>query len=142
MENIEIKFNEIEPLIFKKIRDQEGFIEYDLDNIIIALKNSLFTISIHNNNEVIAIGRVVGDGVTTFFLKDIIVIKKYRNKNYGNILLENILQRIYLQCCNNAYIGLMSTVGNEGFYEKFGFIKRPTAILGSGMVKYYGKNKK
>jgi len=33
----------------------------------------------------------------------------------------------------------MSTVGAEGFYEKFGFITRPNNHFGSGMVMYVEK---
>ena len=77
--------------------------------------------------------------LTFCFLKDIIVHPKFRNKGVGTIVVNTLLERIRLICCDHAYVGLMSTVGAEGFYEKFGFITRPNNHFGSGMVMYVEK---
>ena len=51
-------------------------------------------------------------------------------------MLDALIDRIREQCCDHAYVGLMSTPGKEQFYEGLGFIRRPTGGFGSGMVRF------
>ena len=53
--------------------------------------------------------------------------------------MRRLEQYIKETACDGAYIGLMSTPGQTEFYKKFGFIERPTAEFGPGMVKYHYK---
>lgn len=46
--------------------------------------------------------------------------------------MEALLRHIEARACENAYVGLMATPGTEGFYEEFGFIRRPAPGLGHG----------
>lgn len=48
--------------------------------------------------------------------------------------MENINQNLLET--DLAFVSLMSAPGKEGFYEKFGFTKRPDAERGSGMSQY------
>ena len=52
------------------------------------------------------------------------------------MLMESLLRYVNAAGCDGAYVGLMATPGTEGFYEKYGFIRRPTADLGHGMVQF------
>ena len=36
-------------------------------------------------------------------------------------------------------VNLMATPGNEGFYEKFGYVRRPNEEMGSGMVRWINR---
>ena len=116
-----------------------GFYLYPLEDIVSALGKDIVNVKVFFDNQLIGIGRVVGDGRIVFFLKDIIVHPKYRNKGVGTIVVNTLLERIQSICCDHSYVGLMSTVGTEGFYEKFGFITRPNNHFGSGMVMYVEK---
>ena len=104
-----------------------------------ALEQDVLDVKVFYEKQLVGIGRVVGDARIVFFLKDIIVHPKFRNKGVGTIVVNTLLERIRLICCDHAYVGLMSTVGAEGFYEKFGFITRPNNHFGSGMVMYVEK---
>lgn len=52
------------------------------------------------------------------------------------MLIEAMFNYIQQHACKMAYVGLMATPGTEEFYEKFGFIRRPTDGLGCGTVLY------
>lgn len=101
-----------------------------------AFKKNLYDIVIYENDEAIGMGRVLGDGLTVFFIKDIIVREDYRGRGFADIIMKNIMNYIYKNAEKNAYIGLMSTPGKENFYKKFGFIERPNDDYGSGMVMF------
>ena len=98
-----------------------------------AIKNSLHFVSVYNCQQIIGMGRVVGDSVLCFYLHDIIVDPAYRKKGIGTEIVTNLLTYIKKNACPNATILLMAHKGSEDFYRSFGFISRPNDIKGSGM---------
>ena len=100
------------------------------------LKNSLFTTEVRENGQAVGIARIVGDGRIVFFFKDIVVDPDRQGHGIGQMLMESLLRYVNAAGCDGAYVGLMATPGTEGFYEKYGFIRRPTADLGHGMIQF------
>ena len=64
------------------------------------------------------------------------VVPEYQSKKIGTIIMNNLLDKINEIRKENpslrVYLG--ASKGKEGFYEKFGFVKRVEAGLGSGMI--------
>ncbi|MBU5592474.1 GNAT family N-acetyltransferase [Clostridium sp. MSJ-4] len=120
--------------IYDSIRKYANMQQYKKNDIIEALKNTLYSVVIYDNKNPIAIGRVIGDGRIAFFIKDVVVHPDYRNKQIGMMVVNNLLDYIESCCCENPYIGLMAMPNTEGFYEKFGFIRRPNEGFGAGMI--------
>ena len=56
-----------------------------------ALKNSLNIWTAWNNDNMVGLARVVGDGVSIIYIQDILVLKKYQGKGIGSKLLELML---------------------------------------------------
>lgn len=102
------------------------------------LKKSVYTVIARQNNELLGMARVVGDGIYYFLIVDVIVKEEYRGQGIGSRLIENILDILRKKCTDNRKISiqLFSAKGREGFYEKFGFIKRPNDNLGCGMSMF------
>ncbi len=65
-----------------------------------------------------------------------VYLKNKSVSNKGNRYSIEILKYISEKGCYGAYIGLMSTIGKETFYKKYGFIERPNSNFGSGMIKF------
>ena len=74
---MEIK-NEVLPTEYVSLRNRSGMSKRYLEHAEKALKNSLFKIGIYEKNELIAFGRVAGDGYITFVVTDIMVDKDQR----------------------------------------------------------------
>lgn len=98
------------------------------------LLSSVYIITIRDRGKLVGLGRIVGDGIFTFFIVDIIILPKYQKIGLGYKVMDNIMDYLYLNASKNSYITLMSAIGKENFYKKFGFISRPNNIFGSGMV--------
>lgn len=120
--------------IYSYLRKYANMQQYEKDDIIIALKNTVYSVVIYDNENPIAIGRIVGDGRIAFFIKDVVVHPDYRKKNIGTMVINNLLDYINSCSCEHPYIGLMAMPHTEEFYEKFGFIRRPNESYGSGMI--------
>jgi GNAT superfamily N-acetyltransferase len=134
--HVRIETNNLSAEVFSTLRENKEFKKYKEKDIEIALTNTLFSVLIYMKGKPIGMGRIVGDDRIAFFIKDVVVIKEYRNNGFGKIIMEYLLAYINEKGCDGAYIGLMSTPNRESFYEKYGFIKRPTEGLGNGMVKF------
>lgn len=137
--DLEVKENALTPAIFSSLRPVEQFQVYQEADIEIALKNTLYSIVIYHQTRPIAMGRIIGDDRITFFIKDVAVLSDYQKKGIGNLIMKHLLSYIESKGSDYAYIGLMSTLSNEHFYEKLGFRKRPNNQQGHGMVKFLDK---
>ena len=100
-------------------------------------KNSCFAVSIYKNNEILAMGRVVGDGAY-FTIYDVVVDKTHQGKGLGSIIINVIINWYKTFKDDDTFLYLNASKGKEQFYEKFGFRARPNEEVGSGM-KWYNK---
>jgi GNAT superfamily N-acetyltransferase len=100
----------------------------------IAKENTLFGVTIYFDNKVIAMGRVIGDGVICFYLQDVIVHPKWQKNGIGNIVVEHLLSYIYKNAANNATIALLAAKGTENFYASIGFSTRSQLKKGEAMM--------
>ena len=64
------------------------------------------------------------------------VLPEYQGKHIGTGILNNLLEQINKYKEVNPYIRvyLGAAKGKEHFYEKLGFVSRPTDNLGPGMI--------
>lgn len=110
------------------------------ENLIVeeALKNTLYSLCVYDDDKLIGYGRIIGDKTIFLYIQDIMVIPEYQNKHIGTSIIENLLNQIkeYKKINPNIRTYLGAAKGKEHFYEKFGFISRPNEDLGAGMILY------
>ncbi len=120
-----------------KLRSLEGWRGVNEESMEKGLANSLYAVFVVWHKELIGTARVVGDGRTCFYIQDVIVKAGHRKVGLGTVMMKKIMNYICQNACSGAVVGLMATKGKEGFYEKFGFWKRPNEKFGSGMVQFW-----
>lgn len=88
------------------------------------------------------VARASGDGGYYLLLTDVIVHPDFQGKGYGRKLLESFMRFVHENTMHGetVMITLASAKGKEGFYEKFGFKKRPCENYGHGMSQWYTKD--
>ena len=93
--------------------------------------NALFSVLLINkkNEEIIGMGRIIGDGGTVFQICDMAVISKLQKQGGGTMIMNALMAFIQKQNVDRAYINLIADVNN--FYEKWGF--KPTEPESKGM---------
>ena len=103
-----------------------------------ALNNSLYTVMAVENGKTIGMGRIVGDGAGICYIQDFVVRPEYQGTSIGRKMMERLIAHVEELRMDQSemMLCLMCAKGREQFYEKFGFIGRPTENLGPGMIQY------
>jgi ribosomal protein S18 acetylase RimI-like enzyme len=122
------------------LRSLVGWRTYQEDVIEKALPNSLYGVCAYQEGKLVGMARIVGDGGMVYYIQDVIVIPDYQKQGIGTQMMDYIMAYIRLHVSHNSIIGLMSAAGKEAFYEKYGFITRPTDKLGAGMTLFWKKD--
>lgn len=103
-----------------------------------ALRNTLYSLCVYDDDKLIGYGRIIGDKTIFLYIQDVMVIPAYQNKHIGTSIVKNLLEQIntYKKINPDIRTYLGASKGKESFYEKFGFISRPNENLGAGMILY------
>lgn len=86
-----------------------------------ALKNSVFTVSIREKEELIAFGRIVSDGGITYVVSDIMVHKDFQNRGFGKIIMEEINNYLEKYNDEDSYTILIANKPADKLYSKYSF---------------------
>jgi len=124
--------------MFADFREKCGWGQISEDVAKTAIANSLVFISTYRKEQLVGFGRVIGDGALNYYVQDLIVEKAWQGQGIGKAILAKLLAEIGKQAVAGATVGLMAASGKEQFYERLGFIKRPSAKYGAGMIFVVG----
>lgn len=102
----------------------------DLKRSEIALQNSLFTVSLYDEDTLIGFGRVAGDGGITFVVSDIMVDKAYQRKGYAEQVMQAIDQYFDENAYEDSYICLIANQPADQLYRKHRFEYLPESKCG------------
>lgn len=128
--------NELTVQQFCDLQESVGFGRPNENQMEIALKNSLYRISIEEDKKIIGMGRIIGDGARVFYLQDIFINSDYQRRGIGTVIVKKLLshiENIAVRDCD-IMICIMASKGKEDFYKKFNFRVRPNEHEGSGMM--------
>lgn len=141
---IEIKENTLSLKQYLELRASVGWKVLNEKQAEKALKNSIYTLCAYDGNQPVGMGRIVGDGAVISYIQDLVVHPGYQNQGVGRKIIEGLIQfvRDHNPEGNEMMLCLMCAKGRESFYQKFGFLARPTGQLGPGMIQYIGGNEK
>lgn len=110
------------------------------DNEIIeeAFKHTLYSLCVYDEDKLIGYGRIIGDKTIFLYIHDVKVIPEYQGQGIGTGIMKALLKQIgeYKKVNPDIRTYLGAAKGKESFYEKFGFVSRPTKDLGAGMILY------
>ena len=102
-----------------------------------AFHQSLFVMAAYDDEELVGLIRVVGDGLTIVFIQDLLVYPHYQRQGIGRSLLEQTLERF--KDVYQIQLATEQSDKNLTFYQELGF-RRQEAFDCTGMI--YAPNKK
>lgn len=138
MNDIILKYNVLDVDTYLALRSGVQWKQLSREQAALALKNSIYVVTAYLENTCVGMGRLVGDGAVICYVQDLIVLPQAQGRGIGSKVLETLksyadhlrMEHTELMLC------LMCAKGREEFYEKHGFLARPTNALGPGMIQY------
>ena len=97
------------------------------------LPNTWFAVTIHHEDQVVGMGRVIGDGGTAFQIVDIAVEPAHQGKGLGKRIMAALVEHIHANAPTSAYISLIADGDARHLYAKFGFEPVMPASIGMGL---------
>jgi len=127
-----IEYNKPSAHTYISLRMKSGMGGKDQGRAATALKNSLFTVSIYEDNgeSLIGFGRIVGDGGITYIISDVMVDPKYQRQGYATIIMQEINQYLNQNTYEDSYICLIANAPADKLYSKFKFSYLPSNKCG------------
>ena len=104
-----------------------------------SLDHSIFSVTVKEDQEVIGMGRIIGDGAIYFYIQDIVVHPEHQGKGIGREIMKALVNYLEENAPDQAFIGLFASEGKVDFYQKFDFHDYSPTM--TGMFKVIQKNK-
>lgn len=110
---------------YRTLRMGAGWSEMTDDGLAAGLAGGLYSCVVVHDGRVIGCGRVVGDGGMYFYVQDMIVTPEHHGRGIGAQIMAAVMAYLERTARPGAFVGLMAARGAEGFYERYGFRRRP-----------------
>ena len=99
------------------------------------LPNSLFAVQVLLGDEVVGMGRIIGDGGCFFQVTDIAVLPAHQGKGLGKRIMREIMQFIETDVPQSAYLSLIADGQAQELYAQFGFKHTAPVSVGMALVR-------
>ncbi len=102
------------------------------------LDHTAFLIAARDGAEPVGMARVITDYGYQVLIADVVVHPDYQGKGVGGEMMTRVMAYIHENIApgQRKMINLMSAKGKDGFYQKFGFLERPSEKFGPGMTQW------
>lgn len=138
MADLKLKFTLPDAESFKTLRDSADWGTVSLETAAKAIGASLYGVCAYKDDRLVGMARIVGDGIMNIYIQDVIVDEAHRGQGVGQKLISHLIKNLQDHCPSDCTVGLMAVKNQDEFYSQLGFIARPNAQLGSGMIAQLG----
>ncbi len=116
---------------YKYLCEAVGWTNYmNFEVVKTSLTNSIHCIIAYDHEQIIGMGRIVGDGAIYFYIQDIVVHPDYQNKGIAKDIMNLLFSYLKQNAPDKAFIGLFASQGKESFYEKYDFKNYSPSMTG------------
>lgn len=122
---------------YVNLRVVAGMSPRDIEGSRIGLKNSNYMVSCRYEDKLIGMGRVVGDGYTTFQITDVVIDPEFQGKGLGKLIMKELIDYLEKNAAPNSYVSLIADGDATYLYQKFGFVQ--SIPYSTGMHRFIKK---
>ena len=106
---------------FVALRVKAGMTPRDMEGAKIGLLNSNYMVTVRDGDLLVGMGRIIGDGATTFQITDMVVHPNYQGKGLGKKMMGELISWLEENATPNAYVSLIADGDAKYLYKQFGF---------------------
>ncbi len=123
MDKLVIKYNKLTAEEFVFLWKSVWGTPPALEQVRLAMENSVFRVSVYDRGNVVAMARMIGDMGLCYYIKDVIVHPDYQKQGIGRWLINELLDFIKSNGISGTqiFVELCAMPDKIPFYEKFGF---------------------
>ncbi|MBO0455872.1 GNAT family N-acetyltransferase [Enterococcus hulanensis] len=132
MENYSIRIDIPEVDEYLALRKVCGLSDRGKDASKIGLSNSIYSVIIRRSadQELVGMGRLIGDGGTAYQIVDIAVHPSEQGKGLAKNIMQLLMTHIENEVDPQAYINLIADCPADNLYKQFGFVETAPESLG------------
>jgi len=133
--DIEYRENRLSAKDVIQFQHKMGWNEDPIEQWESSLNKTLFSVIALKDDEMIGMGRLLGDASIYWYIQDVFILTEYQGLGIGTEIVKRLIQHVKENSISGTSVSifLMSAKGKEGFYEKLGFLRRPHDLEGAGM---------
>jgi GNAT superfamily N-acetyltransferase len=116
----------ISPIEYRFLAESVGWAVTQTDEILRKKLEATLFIAVAENSEtgeVIGCALVLGDGLSFFYVKDVMVHRDWQRKRVGSAIMKEIKRWLDVNAPDHALVGLFTGEGLTPFYQQTGFGK-------------------
>lgn len=123
MSELTVKYNDLTAEQFTELWETVWGDGPSLQQTELAMKHTLFRVSIWDDDRIIAMARMNGDMGLNYYIKDVVVRPEYQKKGIGRMLINELFKFINDNGVEGTdiFVELCAVPDKIPFYEKFGF---------------------
>lgn len=116
---------------YMRLRLCAGLTPFSREAAETGLAGTVFAVIVVNDDQVIGMGRLIGDGGCFFQVTDIAVDPDHQKRGLGKLIMTTIMEYVNTTLPETAYVSLIADVPANKLYEQVGF--KETAPRSVGM---------
>lgn len=93
------------------------------------LPNTLYGVSLRHGDEVVGMGRIIGDGGCFYSIVDLAIAPPYQGKGLGQRIMNALAEWLRANAEPSAYVTLVADGGARQLYAKYGFVETAPASV-------------
>ncbi len=123
MSELTVKYNELSAAEFILLWETVWGQAPSLEQTEIAMKNTIFRVSVYDKDRVVAMARMIGDMGLNYYIKDVVVRPEYQHKGIGKMMINELMKFINENGLSGTdiFVELCAMPDKIPFYEKLGF---------------------
>lgn len=118
----------------RRLFEAVGWREYEPEAVEASLRGSLAGCVATLDGEIVAMGRVIGDGGKFFYIQDVAVRPGLQGRGVGRAVMARLVERIREQAPASAFVGVFATPEAIGLYRSMGWDDRFGGLTGMGTM--------
>lgn len=117
---------------FVQLRGLSGLTPNTVDAATLGLAGTCYSVCVRDDDQLVGMGRVIGDGGCFYQIVDIAVHPDYQRRGIGYEIMDRLMRQLRANAPASAYVSLIADGPASHLYERFGF--KDTAPKSIGMA--------
>lgn len=118
---------------YRSLRSRSGLSGKTEEAAARGLPGTLFAVQVLCGEEVVGMGRVIGDGGCFYQVCDIAVLPEHQGRGLAKRIMQAINDYIDAEVPESAYVSLIADGKAQDLYTQFGFVHTAPASVGMAL---------